>query len=89
MKQKLSLILGIGLFTTITAFAQSPSKVSGQIKDNNGKPIAAATIMLQKAKDSALVKTAVTNASGNYEIMPVKTGTYFVSATAAGKFSCF
>ena len=84
MKQKLLLILSIGLFTTITAFAQSSSKVSGQINDNNGKPLAAATIMLQKAKDSSLVKTAVTNASGNYEITAVKPGSYFVTATSAG-----
>lgn len=84
MKQKLALICTISLFTTITAFAQSPSKVSGQINDNSGKPIAAATIMLQKAKDSSLVKTAVTNANGSYEITPVKPGSYFVSATSAG-----
>jgi hypothetical protein len=84
MKQKLLLILTIGLFTTITAFAQSPSKVSGQINDNSGKPIAAATILLQRAKDSSLIKTAVTNANGNYEITPVKAGNYFVSATSAG-----
>ncbi len=84
MKQKLLLILAISLCTTITTFAQNTSKVSGQINDNNGKPIAAATIMLQKAKDSSLVKTAVTNAAGNYEITPVKPGTYFVSATSAG-----
>ena len=84
MKQKLMLILAIGFFTTITVFAQNASTVSGQINDNNGKPLAAATIMLQKAKDSALVKTAVTNATGSYEISPVKPGSYFVSATSAG-----
>ncbi len=84
MKQKLMLIFTIGLFTSISVFAQNGSKVSGQINDNNGKPLAAVTIMLQKAKDSSLVKTAVTNANGNYEITPVKPGTYFVSATSAG-----
>jgi iron complex outermembrane recepter protein len=84
MKQKLLLILSIGLFTTSASFAQTASKVSGQINDNNGKPLGAATLMLQKAKDSSLVKTAVTNATGNYEITPVKPGTYFVSATSAG-----
>ncbi len=84
MKQKLLLILTIGLFTTISAFAQNPSKVSGQINDNSGKPLASATIMLYKAKDSSLVKTAVTNTTGNYEMTPVKPGSYFVSATSAG-----
>lgn len=84
MKQKQLLILAIGLLTAFTTFAQTPSKVSGQISDNAGKPIAAATIMLQRAKDSGLVKTAVTNATGAYEITPVKAGSYFVSATSAG-----
>ena len=78
------LILTIGLFTTITGFAQNASKVSGQINDNNGKAIATATVMLQKAKDSSLVKTAVTNSNGAYEITPVKPGRYFVTATVAG-----
>jgi len=84
MKQKLLLILTVSLFTTITGFAQSPSKVSGQVNDNTGKPLATATVMLQRAKDSGLVKTAVSNASGTYEITPVKPGTYFVTATSAG-----
>ena len=39
MKQKQLLILTIGLFTTITGFGQSSSKVSGQINDNNGKGV--------------------------------------------------
>jgi iron complex outermembrane recepter protein len=84
MKQKLLLILTIGLSTSISTFAQNASKVSGQINDNSGKAIASATVMLQKAKDSSLVKTAITNANGGYEIIPVKPGSYFVSATSAG-----
>jgi iron complex outermembrane recepter protein len=84
MKQKLPLILLISLLTTTFSFAQSPTKISGQINDNNGKAIPAATIMLQRAKDSSLAKTAVTNSSGNYEILLIKPGRYFVSASVAG-----
>jgi iron complex outermembrane recepter protein len=84
MKQKQLLILAISLITTITSFAQNFSKVSGQINDNNGKAIANATIMLQKAKDSSLVKTAISDAKGGYEFLQVKTGSYFVTATVAG-----
>ena len=84
MKQKLLLILIIGLFTTITSFAQSSSKITGQINDNNGKGIATATVMLHLAKDSSLVKTAVTDSKGAYEIITVKPGRYFVTATVAG-----
>jgi iron complex outermembrane recepter protein len=84
MKQKLLLILTISLFTTFNSFAQSFSKITGQINDNNGKAISAATIMLQRAKDSSLAKTAVTNSTGNYEIPVIKPGRYFVSASVAG-----
>lgn len=84
MKQKLLLILTFSLLTTITSFAQSFSKVNGQINDNGGKPIAAATVMLQSGKDSSLVKTAISDGKGIYEIIQVKPGRYFVTATVAG-----
>ncbi|MEI9957397.1 MAG: carboxypeptidase-like regulatory domain-containing protein [Ferruginibacter sp.] len=37
-------------------------------KDNTGKAITAATVTLNNAKDSSLVKTGVTNTDGNYEL---------------------
>ena len=84
MKQKQLLILAISLLTTIAGFAQNSSKLSGQINDNNGKPVAAATVILQAAKDSALVKTAISDGKGAYEMLQVKPGRYFVTATVAG-----
>ncbi len=84
MKQKLMLICTIGLCISIPSFAQNTSKVSGQFNDNNGKAVSAANIMLQKAKDSSLVKMAITDGKGYYEIQQVKPGQYFVSATASG-----
>jgi len=83
MKQKLLLMLTISLMATLNLFAQNFSKVTGQINDNNGKAVASATIMLLSAKDSSLVKTAVTNSSGVYELQ-AKPGRYFVSASVAG-----
>lgn len=84
MKQKLLLILTIGLFSAGNSFAQSFSKITGQINDNTGKAIPAATIMLQRAKDSSLAKTAVSNSNGSYEILLIKPGRYFVSASVTG-----
>jgi hypothetical protein len=84
MKQKLLLILTISLLTTIHSFAQTLSKITGQINDNNGKPIAAATVMLQSAKDSSLIKTAVTDSKGSYEIGSIKPGRYFINSSATG-----
>jgi len=84
MKLKLLFIAAISLLSASAIFAQSPSKITGQINDNNGKAIAAATVMLQAAKDSSLVKTAVTDSKGNYEILLIKPGRYFVSSTVVG-----
>jgi len=77
MKQKLLFIAAMTFLTAMSAFAQTPSKITGEIKDNNGKAVNAATIMLFRAKDSVLVKTEVTNTTGVYEFRQVKPGNYF------------
>ncbi|MBS1512354.1 MAG: TonB-dependent receptor [Bacteroidetes bacterium] len=85
MKQKLLLIAAVTLSLSLSLRAQtSPSTVNGQVKDAAGNPIATATIMLQRAKDSGLVKTAISNATGNYQLVSIKPGRYFVSATGTG-----
>ena len=78
MKQKLLFIAVISLFSALNASAQNFSKITGEIKDNTGKALNAATVMLFRAKDSALVKTEVSNANGIYEFRQVKAGTYFI-----------
>ncbi|MEO6539367.1 MAG: outer membrane beta-barrel protein, partial [Ferruginibacter sp.] len=81
MKLKLLLIAAISLLSASGIKAQSLSKVTGQINDNAGKPLATATIMLLSAKDSSLKKTAITNSSGNYEMLSIKPGRYFVNSS--------
>ncbi len=81
MTSKLFFIAAIGLFSAISTHAQSPTKVAGQINDNTGKPLVAATIMLHSAKDSSLKKTAVSDSKGNYEILLIKPGKYFVTTS--------
>ena len=73
--------------TTIgmSSFAQTGGKVSGTIKDGgNQKIIDAATVSLIKAKDSSLVKAAVTDQSGSFVFENVKNGIYLVRATSIG-----
>ncbi|MEO6253955.1 MAG: outer membrane beta-barrel protein [Ferruginibacter sp.] len=81
MKLKSLLIAAISLLSASGIKAQSPSMVTGQINDNTGKALSTATIMLQSAKDSSLVKTAVTNNNGSYEMRAIKPGRYFVSSS--------
>lgn len=78
MKQKLLLFAVATLLSGVSALAQNKTGVSGQVKDNSGKPATAATVMLHRAKDSGLVKTAVTDAKGHYEIIGIKPGPYFL-----------
>ena len=67
MKQKLLLLAAVALFSAASTFAQTSSKITGQVKDANGTAVNAATIMLHRAKDSALVKTEVSDKAGNYK----------------------
>ncbi|MFM2326244.1 MAG: hypothetical protein RIR31_446, partial [Bacteroidota bacterium] len=60
-------------------------KVTGSIKDGGQqKVIDAASVSLLKAKDSSLVKIAITDKEGNFIIENVKEGSYLVLATSVG-----
>ncbi len=85
MKKLFSLlaVIAIGL----SSFAQSATggKISGSIKDGgNQKVIDAASVSLLKAKDSGLVKVAVTDKDGNFSFENLKEGRYLVLATSIG-----
>ena len=64
-----------------TAFSQN---ITGVIRDNEHKPLPAATVVLQRIKDSSLSKIAVTGSSGKYEFRLVDTGGYFLLVTHTG-----
>lgn len=81
MKQKLLLIASLFFLTAASVYAQSPAKITGQIKDNTGKPLATATVLLRSAKDSSLKKTAVSDSKGYYEILLIKPGNYFITTS--------
>ena len=83
MKKLFSLlaVTAIGM----SSFAQSGGKISGSIKDGGKqKIIDAASVSLLKAKDSSLVKVAVTDNTGNFYFENLKEGNYLVLATSIG-----
>lgn len=70
---------------TFPAVAQNINgKVSGVVQDASGKPLASITVSLLRAKDSQLVKAAVTTKDGSYEFERIAEGEYLVAVTAAG-----
>ncbi|MEO6456210.1 MAG: TonB-dependent receptor [Ginsengibacter sp.] len=83
MKQLSTLLFLITL--SVFSFAQDKgANITGKITENNDKPLSQATVVLSKAKDSALVKTAITNSSGVFNMTNIKPGSYFISATSVG-----
>lgn len=92
MKKTASLLL-VCLFFVTGSFAQNKTgKITGTITDNTGKIIQSASVSLLKAKDSALVKLAITGKDGTYEFESIKEGDYILTITSVGfekKFSNF
>lgn len=69
----------------LQATAQNKNgKLSGTIQDASGNPLPTVTVSLLKAKDSSLVKVAVTSKEGKYELVNIAEGDYFISVTSIG-----
>ncbi|MBL7700638.1 MAG: TonB-dependent receptor family protein [Ferruginibacter sp.] len=83
MKKFFSLLAAA--FIGMSSFAQTGGKITGSIKDGgNQKIIDAASVSLLRAKDSSLVKVAVTDKDGNFSFENIKDGSYLVLATSVG-----
>jgi len=80
----MTMLLLLMLTHIATNAKQTNTTVKGTVKDEKGKAQAAATVMLQKAKDSSLVKTEVTNSEGNYEFVNMAEGSYFIRVSSLG-----
>lgn len=80
MKKFLLLALPLLLCAAVTRAQQ----ITGSVKDDQGKALSGATVTLKKVKDSALVKLAATNATGQYTFTGINAGNYFVAVTFTG-----
>jgi iron complex outermembrane receptor protein len=83
MKRIFTLVIVCALFSTL-ASAQANPKITGIVKDEQGKPLQSATVSLLRQKDSSLAKVAVTDATGQYEFITGKPGKYIVSVVLVG-----
>jgi iron complex outermembrane recepter protein len=85
MKNRCGWLLGLLCIVSFAVNAQTRSgKISGVITDDNAQPVESATASLQRAKDSSLVKVAVTDKYGLFEFENLREGGYFVVVTAVG-----
>jgi len=80
--KKIITIITLSLFS-LGLFAQEKNgRISGFITDAAQKPLEAATVQLLKAENKALVKAAVTNKQGFFEIEKIAPGKYILSISA-------
>jgi len=58
--------------------------ISGSVADEQGKPLAGASITLKKSKDSSVIKLAASTANGTYSFKEIPEGSYFVAVSHIG-----
>jgi iron complex outermembrane recepter protein len=64
--------------------AASAQKVTGAVKDQQGKGLEKSTVSLLRAKDSSVIKLAVTSDDGRFSIDAAAPGKYLVSSSHVG-----
>jgi|CXWL01.1.fsa_nt_gi hypothetical protein len=79
--RKLVAIFAGFMLTGATVQAQ---KVSGVVKDPQGKGLEKSTVSLLRAKDSSVVKLVVTGDNGHFSVNATQPGRYLVSASYVG-----
>lgn len=66
-----------------SSLAQEDGRVKGTVVSETGEAVSHGTVALLNAADSVLVKTTLTNESGNFDLI-VRPGRYLVQVTASG-----
>ena len=79
--KRIGIVAALWLAST-AAFAQS--KISGSVTDKNNQPLSAVTVSLLKAIDSSLVKAAVTDKQGQFELVCKDTGHFLIYFSLVG-----
>ena len=88
MKKFFSLLAAMSII--LSTRAQTGGNITGSVRFGGNQPIiAAATVSLLKAIDSAMVKATVADAAGNFNFEKVKEGKYLVLASSVGHLGSY
>ena len=82
-------ILPLFYLLVLTAFTSTAQSIKGIVRDVDGNLLANASVSLLDAKDSSVVKLAVTNTSGVYEFSNIKDGHYITNVSYVGYASSY
>lgn len=76
-------LFSLGIFFSSSVFAQNHILLGTAQADNN-EPVSFAAVGLMNVSDSSLAKAAVADADGNFRIIDVKNGNYFLVISSVG-----
>jgi hypothetical protein len=76
----------LALFLLIITICKNltAQQVEGLARDDQGKPLAGASVALKKNKDSSVVKLSISATNGQYEFSAVSPGLYFIAVSHIG-----
>jgi iron complex outermembrane receptor protein len=72
------------LFISLTLAGGAAGQITGTLRTPAGQPVSFANVVLLRAKDSATVRTAMTDSLGHYRLTPVARGSYFLRCSSIG-----
>jgi hypothetical protein len=72
------------IFSLCSIIAEAQTSISGTVLDDNGSPLPTANVLLLQPADSSVVKGAVTDHSGYYELSNINPGPYLLSVSMVG-----
>lgn len=72
------------ILTVFALYSHAQSFITGQVLDENAKPLPYATVALLNPNDSTLAFFGITNDKGAYEIKKIKHGKYLLQAAFVG-----
>jgi hypothetical protein len=78
------LLLPFIALVSITAAAQSGTRIAGRVMDAAGKPVINASVLLLSANDSAIVKTDITDRDGHFLLENIRRDTCMLKITSTG-----
>src|SRR5277367_483929 len=77
-------ISALSLLMLLSYYGLKAQQVNGLVRDDQGKPLANASIALKKTKDSSVVKLSISTATGQYQFSSIDPGSYFISISHVG-----
>jgi iron complex outermembrane receptor protein len=69
--------------------AKPTAGITGQLQNEQTKPMDYATVTLLRGKDSSVVKSTLTNDAGKYRFDNIIAGRYIIKATTVGYLPTF